>query len=136
PFVQALTDTNPRVRLQAVNALARIGKREAAPALIPLTGDKDLVIAHTAIQALVALHASDACLAELDKPGTPHALACVRVLQNFHEKPVVDGLLARFEKAQGDKQKAALFRGLCRLYYREADWDGKSWWGTRPDTSG
>src|SRR5437763_14816663 len=28
PFVQALADTNPRVRLQAANALARIGKRE------------------------------------------------------------------------------------------------------------
>jgi putative heme-binding domain-containing protein len=24
---------------------------------------------------------------------------------------------------------------LCRLYFREADWDG-SWWTTRPDTSG
>lgn len=28
-----------------------------------------------------------------------------------------------------------MLEALCRLYYREADWDG-SWWGTRPDTSG
>jgi putative heme-binding domain-containing protein len=135
-FVQALSDANPRVRLQAVIGLARIGKRDVAANLIPLTIDKDAVIAHTAIQALVELDATDACLAELGKPFTPHALACARVLQNFHEKQVVDGLLERFAKAEDPIRRPALFRALCRLYFREDAWDGKSWWGTRPDTSG
>jgi putative heme-binding domain-containing protein len=136
PFQAALADTNPRVRLQAIIALARIGKHDAAPSLIPLTIDKDAVMAHTAIQALVELHGTDACLAELNKPYTPHALACARVLQNFHEPGVVDGLLERFGKAEDPIRRPALFRALCRLYYREEPWDGKSWWGTRPDTSG
>src|SRR5439155_1634231 len=134
-FQRALADPNPRVRLQAVIALARIGKSEAAPALILRTGDSDPVVAHTAINALVALRATDACLAELEGANTPYAFGCVRVLQNFHEKPVVDGLLERFAKAGDEKRRAAIFRGLCRLYFREATWDG-SWWGTRPNTAG
>ena len=31
--------------------------------------------------------------------------------------------------------RQAIVKALCRLYQREAEWDGK-WWGTRPDTSG
>jgi putative heme-binding domain-containing protein len=135
-FEKALAADNPRVRLQAIIGLARIGKTEPAKALIPLTGDKDPVIAHTAVQALVALKAADACLAELDNASTQHALACARVLQNFHDKKVIEGLLERFDKVQDLNRRAPIFRALCRLYYREDDWDGKFWWGTRPDTSG
>jgi putative heme-binding domain-containing protein len=134
-FAKALSDTDPRVRLQAVIGLARVGKVEAATALLPLTADADPVVAHTAIQSLAAMHATDVCLAELGRPGTTHALACVRVLQNFHEKAVVDGLLERYAAAKESAVRAALFRGLCRLYNREADWDS-SWWGTRPNTAG
>jgi putative heme-binding domain-containing protein len=134
-FERNVADANPRVRLQAVLGLARIGNPKAASALIARMGDSDPVVAHTAINALVVLHAADACLAELGRAGTPHTLACVRVLQSFHEKAVVDGLLERFAKTTDDKQRHAIFRGLCRLVYREADWDG-SWWGTRPNTNG
>ena len=43
----------------------------------------------------------------------------------------------KFGESEKKKEKdiIAIYRGLCRLYFREADWDG-SWWGTRPDTSG
>ena len=31
--------------------------------------------------------------------------------------------------------RRGILKALCRLYFREADWDG-SWWTTRPDTTG
>ena len=32
-------------------------------------------------------------------------------------------------------RERSVIAALCRLYYREADWDG-GWWGTRPDRVG
>ncbi len=58
------------------------------------------------------------------------------VLGNLHEPGVVDALIARVEKPTiTPARKSALLETLCRLYFREADWDG-SWWSTRPDTTG
>ncbi len=68
PFVAALTDASPRVRLQAVVGLGRLGKVEAAPAIVARTADDDPLVAHVAIKALVALNAVNACLAALDSP--------------------------------------------------------------------
>lgn len=127
PFLAALGDANPRVRNQALTGLVRLGAKDAAPAIFPLTVDSDPVVAHLAVNALVSLDAVDVCL----KSMSPAAL---RVLQSLHEPAAVDGLLAKYATADGDARKAIL-KALCRLYHREADWDGR-WWGTRPDTTG
>ena len=128
PFLEALADASPRVRLQAVTGLVRIGNRKNAAAILPLASDGDPVVAHVAVQALISLDAADVCLKVL----TPPAL---RVLQSLHEPAVVDGLIDRLAEARELETRKGLLRALCRLYRREADWDGR-WWGTRPDTSG
>jgi len=135
PFLNALTDPNPRVRLQAVVGLGRLGRREAADDLLPKVGDDDPLVAHTAVHALVALRAVDASLKALD-PATPRLIpGAVRVLQALHEPETVDGLIRILESTSDESIRRACLKALCRLYEREADWDGK-WWGTRPDTSG
>jgi putative heme-binding domain-containing protein len=48
---------------------------------------------------------------------------------------VVELLADKLKTQQDPAVRAAVYRALCRLAYREADWDG-GWWGTRPDTSG
>jgi hypothetical protein len=54
----------------------------------------------------------------------------------MHDAKVVDGLAAKLGSASLDAAtRSAVYRALCRLHFKEADWDGK-WWGTRPDTSG
>jgi HEAT repeat protein len=58
---------NVRVRLESVVALARTGKVEGAGAILPLLGDADPVIAHTAFRALVELKAADACFTVVDR---------------------------------------------------------------------
>ena len=135
PFLDALKDPNPRVRLQAVIALNRLNKPETASAILPLTADEDAVIAHIAINALVALKAGDVCLKALDSADPTVYSGALRVLQSLHEPAVVDGLLARLAETKDEKLRKGMLRTLARLAQKEAEWDGK-WWSTRPDTRG
>jgi len=133
-FADALGDANPRVRLQATIALLRLDRRDAIEALIPVLGDGDYAVAHLAMRSLIALNAGEECLKALDKSPTT-APAILRVLQVLHDSKVVDGLLERLGKAQDPALKQGILKALCRLYFKEAQWDG-SWWNTRPDSSG
>ena len=65
PFLKALRDPNPRVRLIAAWGLGRLGHADAPEALVPLTADADPLVAHVAINSLVGLKAVDACLAAI-----------------------------------------------------------------------
>lgn len=154
PFLIGLKDTNPRVRLQSVRGLGRFhllagdAARHVADQMLPLTIDRSPLVAHIAVQSLVQLNASGACLATLRAEPVDQRFGAARVLQHLHEPVVVDALqnwLAQSPRFQPeDSSSQALFHGqtrklilktLCRLYHREADYTG-DWWGTRPDTSG
>jgi putative heme-binding domain-containing protein len=136
PFVAALSDANARVRLQAATALGRLGKAEAASALLPLVADSDAVVAHVAIHSLVQLRAAEECLATFDSSrSTSLVPGAGRALQLMHEPRVVDGLIARLNKASDPGVREVVLKTLARLAMREDDWTGK-WWGTRPDTTG
>ncbi|HEX3447277.1 MAG TPA: c-type cytochrome, partial [Isosphaeraceae bacterium] len=135
PFVEGLTDADPRVRLQAVIGLGRLGKGAGASAIVERTADDDPLVAHVAVQALVALNAVSACLDALD-PATPRlAPGAARALQAMHTAQAVDGLIAKLEKSSDAATHRLVFNALCRLDHREADYTG-DWWTTRPDTSG
>ncbi len=135
PVVDCLSDNDPRVRLQAVVCLGRLGKTEAAPAIAKATADSDPLVVHAAINALVSLKAIDACLASID-PKTPTLIpGAARALQGIHEAETVDGLIEKLHAAKEDAMRRPILKALCRLNTREARWDGK-WWTTRPDTSG
>ncbi len=137
PTVEALGDASPRVRRQAANSLARLGDAEAAPKLAGLLGDNDPLVAHTAVQALIAISAADACFAVVDRTDASPAqcAGAVRVLQSLHQARVVDGLLKRLATEQNLVRRQGLLTALCRLHFQEGTWKGNSW-GTRPDTSG
>jgi putative heme-binding domain-containing protein len=134
-LIQGLGDSNPRVRAQALEDLNRLGRREAAGDILPLTADLDTDVAHLAFRALVDLGAVDTCLRALDGSQTAILPGAMRALRNMHDPQVVDGLIERMNRDQPADARQLILQALCRLYYREADWDG-SWWGTRPDTSG
>jgi putative heme-binding domain-containing protein len=136
PFVDALADTDPRVRLQAVTGLARLGKTDVAPALVRRTADADPVIAHVAVSALGTLRAADACFAALDGADQTLHTGALRVLQSLHEPAVADGLIQRLATNNPGLHRG-IFNALARLDTKEAAYtDPKMWWGTRPDTSG
>ena len=148
-FVNALKDNDYRVRAQAAICLGRLGHAEVAGQILPLTtrsGDSDLpakqpvwnqpdpdrVIPHLAVQALVSLNASDACLKALDGPYADGALWALKMM---HNKNAVNGLFQRLSTARDTEQRRKVLTTLIRLYHREGEYTG-GWWGTRPDTSG
>lgn len=149
PFVAALADKNPRVRSQAVISLGRLGRGEAAAAILSLTArpnaaapvkhdqpDPARVIPHLAVQSLISLNAIDACLAALDGP---HADGALQALRAMHDERAVEGLIRRLGTTRDQTAREKILATLIRLYHHEgkaeADYDG-SWWGTRPDTNG
>lgn len=135
PFLEGLKDKNPRVRVMAAWGLNRLGRPEAIRPLMPLLADADPIVAHVAMQSLIALHAVDACLDAISPSNSKLAQGAVRVLQHFHEIPVIEGLMKKADATQDATVRGMIYGGLCRLYHAEAEWDGK-WWGTRPDTRG
>ena len=136
PFVEALKDANPRVRLIAAWGLARLNKSDAAAQMMPLVADADPIVSHIAITALTTLDASGPALKAVD-PATPKLVpGALRVLQGLHETSVVDALAEKLKAATQDPAlRGQIYKALARLTYREADWKD-DWWGTRPDTSG
>ena len=135
PFVDALYDENPRVRLQAIVSLGRLKKFEAAAAIVERTADLDPLIGHVAVKALVALNAADACLAALDPASPKLAPGAARALQAMHTSEAAFGLIKKLEESPDANVRRLAFQALCRLDHREADYKG-DWWTTRPDTSG
>lgn len=136
-FTDALSDKNPRVRLQAIVSLGRIGRADVADKIVPLTVDADPFISHIAINTLAALNASYEAFNGLDKdPSVRKGVS--RALSYMHDPKVVDGLIERASKVTDPDLRQAVLRSLCRLYNVEAQWDGtiKTWWTTRPDSTG
>jgi putative heme-binding domain-containing protein len=137
-FVRALDDPDPRVRLEAITGLRRMGATDAAAAILPLTADADSVVAHVAINALAALGAVEAPLAAVKGPSDDIAAGALRVLQQIHQPGVVSGLIAALSETPDSARRAGMVRALARLHNREGIWRGTlaEWWGTRPDTTG
>lgn len=144
-FVSSLKHGNPRVRLQALNALARLGAKDAAPAILASLAGVNLdagkideterrYLPHVGIKALVSLKAVDACLAAVKDPSTrPVAL---RALQEMHLIEAVDGLIEIAATSKDSAMAEAVLTALARLHFKEKEWDLKEWWSTRPDDRG
>ena len=132
-----LFDSNPRVRLAALVGMARLKLIDLAGEMTPLLADPDPRVALTAVHAMRAIRASEACFVVLDQTaaGVKQRQAAAQVLQGLHESSVVDGLVLRLEREPEAAKRQDLLQALCRLYFIEGTWQGDSW-GTRPDTRG
>jgi putative membrane-bound dehydrogenase-like protein len=134
PFLKALNDPDPRVRLVVAWALGRLAPPETAHVGLPLLADSDPLVRHVAVNSLVRLRAANAGFRAISTSTPDMVRGGARVLQALHDPRVVDGLIERIPTAD-PAMRRDLYQALCRLAYREADWDA-GWWGTRPDTSG
>jgi putative heme-binding domain-containing protein len=142
--VKALRDKNPRVRLQAVIGLARLGyphKSLLNIAAEPVDNSpknrvyaSNEIIPHIARKALVETGATQICLDGInDEPTRQIALAA---LQEMHTTEAVDGLIQKLQDSENPSLNTEILTALCRLYYIDKRWDGKKWWSTRPDDRG
>ncbi|PQA54372.1 DUF7133 domain-containing protein [Siphonobacter curvatus] len=151
PFLKALNDPSARVQTAAIIGLGRLGKPEAATALLRVkvpasfvapvgnaegphaTPNSAIVPAHLAARALVSLNAVDACVKAL---GTDQSTLALWALRSMHDPKAVDGIMAAYDKTNDAALKKQMLVTLARLYQKEADYDGSWWWSTRPDTHG
>ncbi|QTN31026.1 c-type cytochrome [Akkermansiaceae bacterium] len=144
-FALMLKHEDPRVRLQAINGLARLGAKESAPAILKAMDGMNLdsgkideaerrVVPHVAVKALADLKAVEACLAAV-KSGTGRELA-FRALQEMHIDEAVDGLISIAESNQDAETTEGALLTIARLHFKEAKWDLNEWWSTRPDDRG
>ena len=151
PFLAALNDASPRVQAAAIIGLDRIGKTDAANALLQTkvpksfvapvkdiegphaTPNSAIVLPHLAVRALVALNATDACLAAV---GTANSDLALWALRYMHNQKAVDGLIKSYAETKDDNLKKQILTTLARLYKKEEAYDASWWWGTRPDSHG
>ena len=151
PFLTGIKSASPRVQIAAIIGLGRLGRTEAAGALLQIpvppsfvsppageegphaTPNTAIIPAHLAVKALVALHAVDACVAAI---GSQNSTLALWALRYMHDPKAVDGLIAAYGKSQDAALKAHILTTLGRLYKTEAPYDGSWWWSTRPDTHG
>ncbi|CAN5176256.1 hypothetical protein BH09GEM1_BH09GEM1_40640 [soil metagenome] len=135
PFVAALKDANPDVRVQAITSIVRLGATSSASALVPMLGDSDPAIAHLARQALVTLDARDVALRALDTGSPAVQASALQALERMHSPQVVDALITRAAAAKTPAARRPILAALARLYNVEATWTG-DWWTTHPTTVG
>lgn len=141
-----LEHKDPRVRLQAVVGVQKLGLVNLTEKLLEMAKEeprrpleKDVAhvhdaIPHTARRALIAMAPVDRLHKALDKSELrPAALA---VLRQIHHADNVAKLMAALGRSATGEEKLDLVATLLRLYHREKEWDGNSWWGTRPNSAG
>ena len=151
PFLNALKDPSKSVEFAGIIGLGRLGRAEAAAALLQIpvpasfvapakgtegphaTPNSAIIPPHLAVRALVALHAVNACVAAI---GTEHSTLALWALRYMHDTTAVQGLIAAYRQTQDTLLKATILSTLGRLYNEEAPYDGTWWWGTRPDAHG
>lgn len=138
-FTDALKDSNPRVVLQAIIGLERLGDQKTAADILAASASwKDTGVSprllHTARTTLVHLGNTGPLLDAVKDPATRNlALAA---LQRLHKPEVVKGLIAQVEATKDADLRFAVLGALARLTYQEKPWDLKFWWQTRPDDRG
>ncbi|MDQ1090422.1 MULTISPECIES: HEAT repeat domain-containing protein [unclassified Siphonobacter] len=151
PFLKALNDASPRVQTAAIIGIGRLGKPEAATALLKTkvpasfvapakgtegphaTPNSAIVPPHLAVRALVNLQAVDACVAAI---GTDESTLALWALRYMHSPKAVNGLIQAYQKSNDPALKKQILQTVARLYHKEAPYDASWWWSTRPDTHG
>lgn len=115
PFLSALKDTSKSVEFAGIIGLGRLGRTEAAEALLQIpvpasfvapakgtegphaTPNSAIIPAHLAVKALVAIHAVDACVKAI---GTEHSALALWALRYIHDMKAVDGLIAAYRQTE------------------------------------
>ncbi len=151
PFIQALNDPSPRVRVAATIALGRLGKKEAIAALLKVkvpasfvappkdkegphaTPNSAIIPAHVAVRALVRLNAVKECVQAIGGPNSNLALWALRYM---HQPAAVAGLLNAYAKTTNQSLKKQLIANLARIYKKETPYEGEWWWSTKPNGHG
>ncbi len=141
-----LDHEDPRVQMHAVVGVKRFGLEEWTEKLLELAHQEPRLplengvahvhdaIPHTARRALIGMAPLEQLHEALAQPELRQS--ALAVLRQIHRSDNVAKLITSLEHSSNIEQKLELVETLLRLYHREKTWDGDSWWGTRPNSSG
>ena len=99
------------------------------------TPNKEIILPHVARQALIMLKAEDAVIAGLKSSNESKVGGALATMKWMHSDKVVDALIAKAKTNTGQAQQD-IINVLLRLHQRENDYDGSTWWQTRPNPDG
>lgn len=151
PFLKGINDADSRVQAAAIIGLGRLGREEAIPALLKVkvpasfiapakdtegphaTPNSAIIPAHLAVRSLVSLNAVDACVKAI---GTENSTIALWALRYMHSDRAVNGLIAAYNNAGNLGLKEQIMATISRLYKKEEEYKGLTWWTTRPDGHG
>ncbi len=139
PYLDALTDPDPRVALQGLIGIQRLDAKDAAKNILTAApGWKEAGISprltHTAVAVLASLGKIEPLIAATQDPAT--RTIALRSLERIPQMDTVDALLKLVAATKEADLRIDALLALARLYHQEKAWDLKSWWGTRPDDRG
>jgi putative heme-binding domain-containing protein len=97
------------------------------------TPNKDIIVPHIAVQALIKLSATEACLAAV---GTKNASGAYWAMRYMHNESMISQLGQKLNEVKDNETEKKILKVLVRLCNTEISYDGKWWWRTRPDTRG
>lgn len=138
-YLKALSDKDPRVVLQAMIGLERIGDSWTAAKIIAAStkwtqAEVSPRLRHTATATLVSLENVEACLTALDDAATRQL--ALSALKRMYRVEAVHGLVEVVKTTDDADLHFDALQALARLHFQEKPWDMLSWWGTRPDDRG
>jgi putative heme-binding domain-containing protein len=98
------------------------------------TPNSAIILSHVAMQSLVSLKAEGPCIEALKSTDENMQRGALAVMKFMHTEKVIDALISA---AQGDsKLKSLIVDTLIRLHQKEVEYDGSTWWSTRPNPEG
>lgn len=110
------------------------GAKKSKEPMLHSTPNKEIILPHIATKALLALDAQDACIAALTSGDETMQRGALATMKFMHSEKVVDALIGAAEK--NTALKPLIVRTLVRLHQKEKEYDGSTWWSTRPDPVG
>jgi putative heme-binding domain-containing protein len=98
------------------------------------TPNSAVILPHIAMQSLVTLNAEDACIEALKSSDENMQRGALAVMKYMHTQKVVDALISAAK--DNSKLKTLIVDTLIRLHQKEVEYDGSTWWSTRPNPDG
>ncbi|MCM8529770.1 MAG: hypothetical protein NE330_01300 [Lentisphaeraceae bacterium] len=153
-FASYLEDSNPKVRLQAAISLRRLNKysKKSVDALIKMSTASwkegsvgklgTMALPHLSSRALAGIGQSDDqawkhYLEVFKNADLKTQKSLTYGLKTIHNKDLIMALIPQLVSADIEEHSRLLVLDvLARLSHKEAKWDLKHWWGTRPNDDG
>ena len=145
PLIDQLSNPqSPKLVMQSLIALGRIGDPLAVQAIMNKLLDSDPYVAFSARVALRRIGDWNSVGKQLTASYSPEkASAVIGVLDGIYQPAAVDLLMSlaapangqSLDAAVGADQRALGIRALAAVARKALPWDGK-WWGTRPSQGG